>query len=197
MPLDTSFRSNRTPSPQEDALLDFASVLHQLDKAATPAVTSNALQGNGANTELRTEPTVRPPTRSAFSRIVRLLKASSAEVAAPISSTTARLVVTDRWEGVVTEVHGDTFEGEFVPVGAQQPRLRAIFLISEVEPDDLELVRLGALFYVIASRIQVSARRWQPSSAIQFRRLPRPTEDDGVEATQRARKLRQKLGLEG
>lgn len=134
------------------------------------------------------------PEEDIFSRIAGLLGEDMLSVAAPRPQT--NVIVTGRWEGAVTNVGQETFDGQFVPVDRREPRLEATFLISEVDEDDLELIRPGALFYIVASEVRVSARRWQPSSVVQFRRIPRVTENDIADASAQAAKLRQKLGLE-
>ena len=99
---------------------------------------------------------------------------------------TARMRVESIWEGVVTKVGTEFFEAKFVPLERSQTVFSGEFLLSEVSQDDLELVRRNALFYVIAGKIQVSRRRWQSTSTIRFRRIPRVTTGRIEEAIQRA-----------
>lgn len=108
------------------------------------------------------------------------------------------IVVTDRWEGVVTRLdrRGGLFEAQFVAVGRTHPKLAAEFLIEEVDEDDRELVRPGALFYATAGRLRVSKRRWQPTSEIRFRRLPPLRREELDDALEYGRKMRHKLGLD-
>ncbi len=133
-----------------------------------------------------------PPLAVTLTRVPELLRRSVQTVA---PAPEARVAITDRWEGVVTKIEEDVFEGEFRPVGRPELRLHATFIMSEVDPDEAELVRLGALFFVVASQIRVSARRWQSSSSIRFRRIPAITNSEIDNAFDRARRLRRVMGL--
>lgn len=95
----------------------------------------------------------------------------------------------------MTSIEDDVFDGEFVPLGQSGPRLKASFLLSEVDSDDTELVRPGALFYIVSTHVRVSSRRWQPSSTMIFRRIPRPRSVDVSRALIEAADLRRTLGL--
>lgn len=178
----------------ERSLLDFAQVL-QLQHVDVPADTASAIAGTEMSTDTQFHPDslVGAAPAAVFAEITALLREPTTRVIAPNLDT--NVTVTDRWDGVVVNADEEFFEGEFVPVGKREPRFHATFLMSEVEKDDLELVRPGALFYVIASRVRVSERRWQPSSVVQFRRIPRPTSEELVEAKAYAVRLRQKLGI--
>jgi hypothetical protein len=100
--------------------------------------------------------------------------------------------VTRVWDGVVTKMSNRTFEGEFVERGKPEPRLSAEFQRAEVEPDERELLKLGALFEITLSRARL-ARRWNTMTELRFRRLPNfsPAEIDG--ALKAARERRQHL----
>jgi hypothetical protein len=111
--------------------------------------------------------------------------------------TTTSVEVTGRWEGVVRSVADDLIEAEFAPVDSRSPSLKATLLRSEVDHDDLELVKPGALFYLVTSRVRVSAHWWQPSASIHFRRIPEPGEAELLEAQAYAAELREELGRSG
>jgi hypothetical protein len=115
----------------------------------------------------------------------------------PLARPYAEISVTDRWDGVVTNIdpHGEFFEATFVPAGADGPVLTAEFLVDEVDEDDRELIRHGALFYALAGRLRISDTRWQATSAIRFRRVPPTRSDDLDDAREYALKVRQRLGL--
>ncbi len=107
-----------------------------------------------------------------------------------------RVNVLDRWDGVVIEVDRETgvFVGEFSPEGERAPRMRADFLISEVDADDDELLRPGALFVVQSGFIR-SARRRMSVSTIRFRRIPSFDAADIRAAVRYATSMRRELGL--
>lgn len=165
-------------------LLRFAQQL-----SATVSITAHAPRSIRDTVSAANEDEVR---RTAIPELSRLLQAAPQPTA---PAPDAQVKVVDRWEGFVSSVSDDVFEGEFVKVGTTEPRLAAVFLLSEVDEDENELVRPGALFYLVSSRVRVSRNRWQPTSAIRFRRLPRVKPDDIEDALAYGEKMRQQLGL--
>jgi len=101
---------------------------------------------------------------------LRMLYGSTPSLEPPAPS--APVVVMNRWEGIVTDLDDESFEGEFKPVGEDAPVLQASFLLSQVDGDDLELVQIGALFTIVTSKVRIRPRHWQSTSSIQFRRIP-------------------------
>jgi hypothetical protein len=126
-----------------------------------------------------------PP--EALSLISRLLtrRPTTASESAPAPKT--NIAVKHTWEGVVTSIGSDIFQAKIVPLGEVEPVLRGEFLIEEVSEDDRELLRVGALFYVVAGRFQVSRHHSQATSTIRFRRMPRIRPEDIEAAMARAR----------
>ena len=123
----------------------------------------------------------------------RRLSLLDEEGAAPVSS---RYVVQgmEKWSAVVTGIDEDLFTAELIPESPESPRVEADFPFSAVSPEDVDLLEVGAGFYVTVRTVldgHVSVTR---TSALRFRRLGRWTEADAQElrlrAQQRADRLR-------
>lgn len=104
--------------------------------------------------------------------------------------------VTDRWEGVITEVGEDYFVGEMARTYGVGPDLVAEFNIDAVDDDDRPLVQPGAWFYVIVGRVRGPGNRASTVSTLRFRRLPIWRDEDLQAARERAAKRRLQLGLD-
>lgn len=103
--------------------------------------------------------------------------------------------MSDRYDGVVVSIDHEAgvFAAKFADAESTSG-LTADFLIDEVDEDDLELLRPGALFYVILGKVRVEWR-WQPTSTIRFRRVP-PIRDERIaEALERGAKARAKFSV--
>lgn len=82
-----------------------------------------------------------------------------------------------QWEGYVTVVHDDRFEAHLVGEHEGSEDANAEFSFEEVDPEDLELIVDGAVFYwTIGYHDTQSGRR--RSSELRFRRLPMWTQQD-------------------
>ena len=184
---------NELPPEAESAILRFAQDLqpppNSSGTAVFPAPASVSVSATSTSLSVAAS-----RSETVLGEIGKLIDSASSPSRAPAPLTS--VVVTASWEGVVQSVDDDVFEGEFVPAGAREPRLRGSFLLSEVDPDDRELVRRGALFELVASKVKVSRKHWLPSSSIQFRRIPRRTDNDVAKALDRAQQLRKELGLQ-
>jgi hypothetical protein len=106
------------------------------------------------------------------------------------------LAVTDRWEGVVTEVGDDYFVGELTRTYGTGPDLVAEFNLDTVDDDDRMLLEPGAWFYVIVGRVRGAGNRCSTVSTLRFRRLPIWKEEELTLAKERAIKRRLLLGLD-
>ena len=114
--------------------------------------------------------------------------------AAPLPD--ADIAVSKSWDGYVTRVDDGYFEVRFRAIDRQEPTLVGEFAIENVEADERELVRPGALLYVYAGKVRVSGKRWRRWNWMQFRRVPPVTERQAEDAIQWARDQRRRLGIE-
>lgn len=73
-------------------------------------------------------------------------------------------MVLQRWEGFVIEMGKDTFTARLVPIVGEGGDLEAEIYADQIHPDDVTLIRPGALFYWTIDD--------QARSLIRFRRLP-------------------------
>jgi hypothetical protein len=93
------------------------------------------------------------------------------ELAKPLSP--AHIQVVERWQGVVEEIIDDIFIARLVSTGgvASLPEEVGDFPMSLVSPDDIALVKEGALFtYTVARETRAGTRR--SISMLSFRRMP-------------------------
>jgi hypothetical protein len=118
-------------------------------------------------------------------------------VTRPPTPPPVRLRITERWDGVVIEIHpGDgMFTARVVPLGREEPELYVDFRIDKVDEQDLPLVREGALFFAVTGYIPVNPGQRIQASALQFRRLAMWRRDDVDFMRMSARKRRAALGL--
>jgi len=184
-------------SSEDRGLLEFASSLH--GRARDGQLTNSPIsEADGPKATRTGQPhfggVVQDEVDETFEVIARFLRKRREQTQGP--RTTTNVQVTDRWEGVVTSVSDELVEAQFAPIGKRAPTLSATFVLSEIDPDDLELVRPGALFYLVATRVQISARWWQPSSSLHFRRIPPPSDAEVAEAEAYAVELHEELGRE-
>jgi hypothetical protein len=118
-------------------------------------------------------------------------------VTRPSAPPPVRLRVTERWDGVVIEVHpkDGVFTARVVPLGREEPELYADFRIDKVDEQDLPLVREGALFFAVTGFIPVGPGQRIQASTLRFRRLAKWRSDDVEFMRASARKRRTALGL--
>lgn len=94
-----------------------------------------------------------------------------------------------RWEGVVTECRDDTFLARLTDLTAEGPAEEVELPLTDVSPEDLPLVELGAVFYwSIGYRDESSGRRLR-ASTLRFRRLPVWSEHELEAAAERAAEI--------
>lgn len=106
------------------------------------------------------------------------------------------LKVRQRWDGVVREVHEGYFVARLVPLGRDEPELFADILNEKVDDDQRDLIRPGALFYLVAGFIPISPGQRIQASKVRFRRLPQWRQEDVDYMREVARKRRASLGLD-
>lgn len=114
--------------------------------------------------------------------------------APPVSHPRADIRTTHRYDGVVVGIDWDDgiFEAKLSD-GESHTTWVADFLLDEVDEDDRELVKVGALFYATVGRVRLAEKRWQTTSGLTFRRIPPPRSEDVAAAVERGAKLRSKL----
>lgn len=173
---------------------------------------SSSLDGSGfvpAAVALEPEPNsdkATPPTaavgRTSFVRPTELRRVEDAKkLAKPLPS--AHIKVVERWHGLVEEVCGDDmFIARLVSSGgvASLPEEIGEFPMALVSPDDVALVREGALFsYTVARETRGGTRR--SVSILSFRRMPmwhlRQINDAKLEGERRAALLTERAGESG
>jgi hypothetical protein len=98
------------------------------------------------------------------------------------------------WDGIVTEVDGDTFTATLQR--DEEPQLTAEFLVESLSPDDRALLAPGAYFYVAVQRFRSRSGRTDTTSSVHFRRLPAWSRRGLENARVAGRARREELGFE-
>ena len=94
------------------------------------------------------------------------------------------------WRGQVLAIGEDSFIARLEDLHGKISDEEAEILLEEVVTDDRDLVIRGAVFYwSVGYLVKIRGQRWR-ASQVRFRRLPRMTGQDWVEA----RKLGAELG---
>jgi hypothetical protein len=104
--------------------------------------------------------------------------------------------VSERWEGVVTELGDGYLVARLVPLGREEPMLVGDIDIEQVDEDDRALVQEGASFYLNVGFVPLGSGRRSRVSSIRFRRLPPWREDDVAFLRERARKQWLAMGFD-
>jgi hypothetical protein len=76
----------------------------------------------------------------------------------------------EKWSAQIVDIDDEFFQAELVPEGADSPPLLADFSRDSVSPEDEDLVRVGAAFYVTVRTVEDRGRRAR-TSTLRFRRL--------------------------
>lgn len=101
-----------------------------------------------------------------------------------------------RREGVVLELRGDEFDARLVDLNGEEEDLEGTFALDEVSPDDLPLLKSGAVFYWTIGYFDDRVGRRTRVSELRFRRLPADDSRLFDEAGRKADELRTLLGIE-
>jgi hypothetical protein len=101
------------------------------------------------------------------------------------------------WEGVVEEVNADGFVARLLDrrSSSKLDTEAADIPFSEVNPDDVPLVRPGAIFYLTVYRVIASSGQQQRSTRLFFRRLPAWTPALLASARNRADRWKKRFGV--
>lgn len=124
-----------------------------------------------------------------LSPVIRLAKNTRRHLVSPFR-------VLAKWEGVVTEVHADSFVADCTDAlrGIEEP-FEAELYLNEVDPGERELVEVGAVFYwTIGYRDRRRGRARE--SVIVFRRLPARVRKTEAAIDEAVAALAGALGLE-
>jgi hypothetical protein len=186
----THNNNGKYPSPEQQ----IAKVAPHINNQANPQPLTTDIQGTAKNaTPDRPLPFVRtaPVDDRRWEHLREVLRGMRADVVPPSGSVPTR--VTNSWDGVVVALSGDTFEGEFVPRSSSAPRLRASFSTDLIDPDDLELLKTGALFELTVGKARIYKHRWNSTMRIRIRRLPPVSQEEVAAARSAAQLLRQQL----
>jgi hypothetical protein len=106
-----------------------------------------------------------------------------------------KFIPLSRREGVVLEVRQDEFDARLVDLDGDEGDLDATFAIEELSPDDVPLLRPGAVFYWTIGYLDDQVRRRTRVSDLRFRRLPHEDVKGLAEAEAEADQIRRELGL--
>jgi hypothetical protein len=101
------------------------------------------------------------------------------------------------WEGVVEEVNADGFAARLLNRrnSSKVDTEAADIPFSEVNADDLPLVRPGAIFYLTVYRVIASSGQQQRTTRLFFRRLPAWTPSLLASARKRADGWKKRFGV--
>lgn len=109
-----------------------------------------------------------------------------------IYSAETRFVSLQKWECTVLNISHDSFTARLIDLTGNGPDEEAEFSRDEVDPEDIDLLETGAVFYWnIGYRDRASGR--ERISTIRFRRLPVWTADELKIARQEASRVREKI----
>jgi hypothetical protein len=99
--------------------------------------------------------------------------------------------VLQEWEGIVEGVTDTLFKARLrdKTAGDQRAYEEAELSLDDVSPDDRELLREGAVFYLTSGRRMLASGRHELTSRIVFRRLPQWTQSKIDSAKARARNI--------
>ena len=100
-----------------------------------------------------------------------------------------------KWEGYVVEVQKESFAARLTDLTNPGTQEDAEFAACELSPDDLPLLRTGAVFYWTIGRQTDSTGRQQTISELRFRRLPSWTPEEYREASVEAKRIAHLLGI--
>jgi hypothetical protein len=117
---------------------------------------------------------------------------SPRRIATAANRTDDLVWVTERWHGVVEEIYDDAFSCRLAIDDDPLTAIVGEIPLTKVYEDDLELLSVGASFYLTIGTIPFNRRRVQ-TSMLRFRRLPRWRADHLDEIRERARKRRASL----
>jgi hypothetical protein len=106
-----------------------------------------------------------------------------------------KFIPLSRREGVVLEVREDEFDARLVDLDGHEGDLDATFAIEELSPDDVALLRVGAVFYWTIGYFDDQVRRRTRVSDLRFRRLPAEDPRGLPDAEAEAEQIRRELGL--
>jgi hypothetical protein len=114
--------------------------------------------------------------------------------AKPVSPQKSDFTSLQKWEGVVVNVHDNSFEARLIDLTANTPEETAEIPLEEVSEDDFSLIEEGAVFYWnIGYRKMISGQR-ERVTFIRFRRLPLWQKGEVDAARQKADKLQELFG---
>lgn len=101
----------------------------------------------------------------------------------PSDALSTHLQGMDKWQGRVVEVDHEMFSAELTSA-TDGPSLLADFEVDVVPQADLELLAVGAVFYLTVRTVGESGRRRTRTSSLRFQRLGLWTQEE-VEAIRR------------
>lgn len=101
-----------------------------------------------------------------------------------------RLRPRQMWEGTVVEIANGGFVARITDMtNPENPDEQATFELSEVSPEDRDLIRPGSSFYWTVGTERSPAGQVRNVTMVQFRRLPRYTNSSVQRATKRANEI--------
>jgi hypothetical protein len=107
-----------------------------------------------------------------------------------------RFIPLSRREGVVLEVRADEFDARLVDLDGGETDLEATFAVEELSPNEVSLLRPGAIFYWTIGYFDDQFGCRTRVSDLRFRRLPAEDAQGLAKAESEADQIRRELGLE-
>lgn len=135
--------------------------------------------------------TSQEPPEALQDRLARAVSAS------PPSRPHISVNVTQRWEGVVTDVGDTSFWGELFPVDSDDAVLEVELRRDALSHDDESLLVPGAYFYLNVGYVVLDGGRKSSLTAIRFRRMPQWRQDDLDFLKSLSTKRRAQMGFDG
>ena len=100
-----------------------------------------------------------------------------------------------KWEDIVEEINEDFFSARVTDKTNNSREEYVEFDLEEIDPDDMNLLKSGAIFYWSIGYYTSQAGQRFRSSEIRFRRLQAWTHRDLEDADNKASKLAKQLGI--
>lgn len=110
--------------------------------------------------------------------------------------TRPKFQVLQKWEGIVEEINGDTILVKLIDLTNGGTHEETELDLQDISPDDIQLVKKGAMFYWSIGYETQRDRQVKKSSFIKFKRLPKldPSQFDVIH--DRARQLEDQILLD-
>ncbi len=106
----------------------------------------------------------------------------------------SRFVLLQKWEGTVLQTRPGSFLGRLVDLQGEHPDDEAEIPVEELSPEDLDLVKVGAVFYWSIGYLDEANGERRRTSVIRFRRLPAWSKEELRRARRQATRAIERIG---